>query len=118
MKMTSLFMIWKLGSRADSSDRRLTSCMTARIDRSMVTLWSPYTEIMLAGLPIGGKLMNVPLSFMICLSSSSRSVSIQSSLRGRTAVSRDMIHLLCGQDANRSVQCDKRRRVVNECKAG
>lgn len=40
--------------------------------------------------------MKVPLSFMICLTSSSRSESIQSSLRGKIAVSREMMHLLCG----------------------
>lgn len=75
--------------------------MTERIVRSMLTRWSPYTEMRLAWLPIGGKLMNVPLSLMICLMSSRRSESIQSSLRGRIAVSREMMHLLCRDERER-----------------
>jgi hypothetical protein len=67
----------------------------------------------LAWLPSGGKLIKVPLSFMICLTSSRRSESIQSSLRGKMAVSREMMHLLCGDEQQKSSQSRLHHRNTN-----
>jgi hypothetical protein len=74
--------------------------MTLRMVRSILTLWSPKTVIKLACEPTDGTWMYVPLSFMIALTSSMRSVRSQSSLRGRMAVSREMTSLLCSSIRN------------------
>jgi hypothetical protein len=68
--------------------------MTDRIVRWIFTLWSPKTVIRLAELPIAGKEMKVALSFMRVLRSSARFKTIQSSFRGRMAVSLEMMPLL------------------------
>ena len=69
--------------------------MIDRIVRWMLTRLSPYTVIRLVELPSGGNWMNVALSLTMDLRSSARSVTIQSSLRGKIAVSREMTDLLC-----------------------
>jgi len=62
--------------------------------RSILTRWSPNTVIKLACEPTAGTWTYVPLSLIIVLNSSIRSVSSQSSFLGRIAVSREMTSLL------------------------
>ena len=52
--------------------------------------------------------MNVALSFIICFRSSPRSVTIQSSLRGSIAVSRDITDLFCKRRQSRSTDVNQR----------
>ena len=74
--------------------RNHTSCIMDRIVRWTLTLWSPKTVMRLVELPSGGNIMNVPLSFITALRSSVRSRTIQSSLRGKIAVSLETTALL------------------------
>jgi hypothetical protein len=69
--------------------------MIERTVRWMLTRWSPNTVSKLVELPRGGNCMKVALSCIMALSSSERSMTIQSSFRGRMAVSRETSAFVC-----------------------